>query len=66
LDQPQFSLITGKYRHAKRYGGGEGSQPRTNSTSDSLVLRNQDTSISKLDDSAAGVSSHPFVNLIRI
>lgn len=59
LDQPQFSLVTGKYRHAKRYGGdGEASEPQTNPTSDSIILRNQDTSISRLDDNAAG-ERHP-------
>lgn len=52
-DQPQFSLVTGKYRHAKRYGG-EPIDSQTILTSDSLVLRNQDTAVSKLDDSAAG------------
>ncbi|KAF9444614.1 diphthamide biosynthesis protein [Macrolepiota fuliginosa MF-IS2] len=53
-DQPQFSLITGKYRHAKQYGGEPTDQQSTpTSASDSLVLRNQDTALSKLDDSAA-------------
>ncbi|KXN92635.1 Diphthamide biosynthesis protein 2 [Leucoagaricus sp. SymC.cos] len=54
LDQPQFSLVTGKYRHAKRYGGQQTqSGSNTATASDSVVLRNQDTSLSKLDDSAA-------------
>ncbi|KAF8966760.1 putative diphthamide synthesis protein-domain-containing protein [Flammula alnicola] len=54
-DQPVFSLVTGTYRHAKRYGG-------KNDTSDderlvqgtsAMVLRNQDNQIARMD-SAAG------------
>ena len=54
--QPVFSLITGTYRHPKRYGhGGKGeSEPAAglNGTS-AMVLRNQDGAVAKLD-SAAG------------
>lgn len=54
-DQPQFSLVTGKYRHAKRYTG-RPPGTETSSTEDSVVLRNQDTAISRVDgDSAAGM-----------
>jgi len=58
FDEPQFSLVTGKYRHAKRYVTGidtvTRSVPRL-AGSDSVVLRNQDSAVSKLDDSAAGM-----------
>ncbi|KAF5349993.1 hypothetical protein D9756_009221 [Leucocoprinus leucothites] len=53
LDQPQFSLITGKYRHARRYGA---SQPQPNPISNdtsSLIARNQDSTVSRLENSAA-------------
>jgi diphthamide biosynthesis protein 2 len=61
LDQPQFSLISGKYRYARRYGAeSDPAQLNSKLDSDSLVLRNQDTSVSKLDDSAAGMSDHNF------
>ncbi|KAH6903836.1 putative diphthamide synthesis protein-domain-containing protein [Coprinopsis sp. MPI-PUGE-AT-0042] len=55
-DQPQFSLVTGSYRHAKRYGPGATSSPNVTSdgTTDSLILRNQESTIAKmLPDSAA-------------
>ena len=58
FDKPQFSLVTGKYRHAKRYVTGIDTltQPVPKLTgSDSVVLRNQDSAVSKLDDSAAGM-----------
>ena len=71
-DQPVFSVVTGKYRHAKRYGGlsisfpsfshsgspllaGKSSDPLVIEGSSSLILRNQDSQLSKLPtDSAAG------------
>ncbi|PPQ67619.1 hypothetical protein CVT26_006829 [Gymnopilus dilepis] len=53
-DQPVFSVVTGKYRHAKRYGG-KSSDPLVIEGSSSLILRNQDSQLSKLPtDSAAG------------
>ena len=75
LDQPVFSLVTGKYRHAKRYHSMciRGSHPHLYSTrhahyptdtepdstssdptSSAVVLRNQDTALSVMPDSAAG------------
>ncbi|TCD70390.1 Diphthamide biosynthesis protein 2 [Steccherinum ochraceum] len=54
-DQPIFSLVTGKYRHAKRYGGPDTTTSPTDSSSPSsaLTLRNQDTALSVLSDSAS-------------
>ncbi|KAI0710920.1 diphthamide biosynthesis protein [Earliella scabrosa] len=52
LDQPVFSLVTGKYRHAKRYGGAD--VPRDASgDSSAMILRNQENAVSKMGDSAA-------------
>ena len=79
-DRPVFSLMTGTYRHPKRYGEGEvflltqgtlysclrsfslffgpvGSSPDVGSqpgSASALVLRNQDSTVAKLPDSAAG------------
>ncbi|KAJ8509157.1 hypothetical protein ONZ45_g8661 [Pleurotus djamor] len=49
-DQPLFSLTTGKYRHAKRYG--DNTNP-SEADSTSVVLRNQDNALAQLSDSAA-------------
>ncbi|RDB21855.1 Diphthamide biosynthesis protein 2 [Hypsizygus marmoreus] len=51
-DRPVFSLITGTYRHAKRYG--ETTLPMLESDSAAMILRNQDSSVARLSDSAAG------------
>ncbi|KAI0821748.1 diphthamide biosynthesis protein [Trametes gibbosa] len=52
LDQPVFSLVTGKYRHAQRYGGSD--EPSVNGKdSSAIILRNQDNTLARLDDSAA-------------
>ncbi|KAI0643281.1 diphthamide biosynthesis protein [Trametes meyenii] len=58
LDQPVFSLVTGKYRYAKRYGGT--SEPAENGEGDSsaIILRNQEGALSKMDDSAAAQFLH--------
>ncbi|KAI0077998.1 diphthamide biosynthesis protein [Panus rudis PR-1116 ss-1] len=54
LDQPVFSLVTGKYRQAKRYGvSNSESQTQVNADTSAVVLRNQDTAVSVLADSAA-------------
>ncbi len=53
IDQPIFSLVTGKYRHAKRYGDGNGSSTNEAGDASAIVLRNQDNALSKMDDSAA-------------
>ncbi|KAF8173315.1 putative diphthamide synthesis protein-domain-containing protein [Pholiota molesta] len=54
-DQPVFSLVTGTYRHAKRYGGKvEDEDQLVQGTSAlALVLRNQDDQVARID-SAAG------------
>jgi diphthamide biosynthesis protein 2 len=82
-DRPIFSLLTGKYRHAKRYGGELQhyiilSYPflSRNTTaenhpvpappppsSSALVLRDQDSTIATLKDTAAGV--HFFLLFVR-
>jgi len=54
-DQPVFSLITGTYRHAKRFGGpakGKETLPDERSSS-SVILRNQDTAVALPDSAAA-------------
>jgi len=55
-DQPIFSLVTGTYRHAKRYGGGSGGTdevPAPQDGSSAVALRNQDTALSVLANSAS-------------
>ncbi|KAF4622593.1 hypothetical protein D9613_009231 [Agrocybe pediades] len=55
-DQPTFSLVTGTYRHAKRYGGKRDeslSEQKLVEGTSAMVLRNQDAQIAKMD-SAAG------------
>ncbi|KAG6372073.1 putative diphthamide synthesis protein-domain-containing protein [Boletus reticuloceps] len=52
-DQPTFSLITGKYRHARRFGA-PGLSDGDTSSPDTLVLRNQDGTMTVLPGSAAG------------
>ncbi|KAI0942716.1 hypothetical protein AcW1_003274 [Taiwanofungus camphoratus] len=56
LDQPEFSLVTGKYRHAKRYGDSAASAAVNGdeSSSAAVVLRNQANTVALLSDSAAG------------
>ncbi|KAJ7119648.1 putative diphthamide synthesis protein-domain-containing protein [Mycena epipterygia] len=57
-DQPVFSLITGKYRHAKRFGGpGKGKETTAAEPSSSVILRNQDNAVA-LPDSAAALFLH--------
>ncbi|EIM84817.1 diphthamide biosynthesis protein [Stereum hirsutum FP-91666 SS1] len=57
-DQPTFSLMTGKYRHAKRYGDAEETptpaQIDEDHTPTSVILRNHDNAVATLKDSAAG------------
>ncbi|KAJ7915659.1 putative diphthamide synthesis protein-domain-containing protein [Mycena leptocephala] len=53
-DQPVFSLITGTYRHAKRFGGPDkGKEALPNEPSSSVILRNQDTAVALADSAAA-------------
>jgi len=53
-DRPVFSLVTGKYRHAKRYGEDDPTPAQESSSSSALILRDQDGTVSTLRDSAAG------------
>lgn len=58
-DSPVFSLVTGKYRHAKRFGPANGpstapSEASASASSSALVQRNQDSAVALLSDSAAG------------
>jgi diphthamide biosynthesis protein 2 len=62
LDQPVFSLTTGKYRHAKQYGSVKPTDEEKLRTLEggvsALVLRNQDGQVAKID-SAAGAFLPP-------
>jgi len=49
--QPEFSLVTGQYRKAKRFGGVV--SPVSDKGSSAVILRNEGT-VSVLRDSAAG------------
>jgi len=50
--RPEFSLVTGQYRKAKRFGGV--APPVNNEGSSAVVLRNNEGTVSVLRDSAAG------------
>ncbi|KAG9080517.1 Diphthamide biosynthesis protein 2 [Ceratobasidium sp. 370] len=56
-DRPAFSLITGTYRHARRYG-----DPRDNTATDSsgsaVALRNNEGALSQISTSAASDFLH--------
>ncbi|KAI0271164.1 putative diphthamide synthesis protein-domain-containing protein [Russula aff. rugulosa BPL654] len=52
-DRPMFSLLTGRYRHAKRYGEDDRVTAPPPSSS-AVVLRDQDSTIATLKDTAAG------------
>jgi len=54
IDRPAFSLVTGKYRHAKRYGVDEPKPAQKPSSSSAVILRDQNGTVSTLRDSAAG------------
>ncbi|KAG8215726.1 putative diphthamide synthesis protein-domain-containing protein [Butyriboletus roseoflavus] len=53
-DQPTFSLVTGKYRHARRFGAPETSDDGDTSPN-AVVLRNQDGAMTVLQESAAAL-----------
>jgi diphthamide biosynthesis protein 2 len=53
-DQPVFSLVTGTYRHAKRYGVDDPTPAQESSPSSAVILRDQEGTVSTLRDSAAG------------
>ena len=50
--QPEFSLVTGQYRKAKRFGGA--ASPVSDAGSSAVILRNNEGTVSVLRDSAAG------------
>lgn len=61
-EQPEFSLVTGTYRHAKtfgRTGGAEGGASVEGAGA--VVLRNQDGALTVMEDSAAGAWSHIYI-----
>ncbi|EIN04475.1 diphthamide biosynthesis protein [Punctularia strigosozonata HHB-11173 SS5] len=56
-DQPIFSLVTGKYRQARRYGGQPGSSHSNveeGAESTAVAIRNQENALATIPDSAAG------------
>ncbi len=61
-DRPMFSLVTGTYRHAKRYGDKEDSAAALNGSTD-VILRNQDGTVATLKDSAAGTRNTLFFSV---
>lgn len=50
--QPEFSLVTGQYRKAKRFGGVVSSA--SDEGTSAVILRNSEGTVSVLRDSAAG------------
>ena len=68
-DEPVFSLVTGTYRHPKRYGGGGEDQQQGGTSSgvqSAVILRNQDSAITQLDIAAGRFSfTRAFVPLHR-
>ncbi|KAI0065169.1 diphthamide biosynthesis protein [Artomyces pyxidatus] len=59
LDEPTFSLVTGQYRHSRRYGGlsaDDASNPESlqGPNSSAVVPRNHDSTVATLRNSAAG------------
>lgn len=58
-DRPMFSLVSGTYRQARRFGGGHDTEAAPASDADNpsaVVLRNQDSALTVLSDSAASKS----------
>ncbi|KIJ04981.1 hypothetical protein PAXINDRAFT_103950 [Paxillus involutus ATCC 200175] len=54
-DQPTFSLITGKYRHARRFGAPPPRSDDACGSPNAVVPRNQDGTMTTLADSAAAM-----------
>ncbi|KAI6127183.1 diphthamide biosynthesis protein [Pisolithus sp. B1] len=54
-DRPAFSLITGKYRQVRRFGVVERAEVSDSGDASAVVIRNQDTSVAKISDSAAAL-----------
>jgi diphthamide biosynthesis protein 2 len=50
--EPKFSLVTGQYRKAKRFGSV--ASPVSDETSSAVVPRNNEGTVSVLESSAAG------------
>lgn len=50
--QPEFSLVTGQYRKAKRFGGV--ASPASDEGTSAVILRSGEGTVSVLRDSAAG------------
>ncbi|KAH7886697.1 putative diphthamide synthesis protein-domain-containing protein, partial [Phlebopus sp. FC_14] len=57
-DQPSFSLVTGKYRHARRFGGPSNDLSDDDAAPGTVILRNQDGTVATLTDSAAAMFLH--------
>ncbi|KAG8935410.1 Diphthamide biosynthesis protein 2 [Tulasnella sp. 417] len=53
-DRPMFSLATGKYRSAKRYGGARGEDPLASGNTNTLTVRNQESTVATFMGSAGG------------
>lgn len=53
-EEPEFSLITGKYRQVKRYGDKNRDESGKDPTDRALVSRNQEGTVAKVLDSASG------------
>ncbi|KAG8957759.1 Diphthamide biosynthesis protein 2 [Tulasnella sp. 408] len=49
-----FSLATGKYRSAKRYGGTKGEDTLATGNTNSLTVRNQENTVATFMGSAGG------------
>lgn len=58
--QPNFSLVTGQYRKAKRFASV--APPVGGETSSTVVLRNNESDVSVLKDSAAGAWWYPTLS----
>ncbi|KAL5501871.1 DPH2 [Sanghuangporus vaninii] len=58
LDQPMFSLVSGKYRQPKRYGDSSKRNQNAAEFSQELTVRSQDSALSKMADSAAAQFLH--------
>ncbi|RIA85674.1 putative diphthamide synthesis protein [Glomus cerebriforme] len=66
-DEPHFSLVTGKYKQSRKYAARDMPENIADSMKD-LTLRNQNTSVSTLLNSAAGeyLNSRTFQGLEQI
>ncbi|CCL98888.1 uncharacterized protein FIBRA_00895 [Fibroporia radiculosa] len=53
LDQPIFSLVTGRYRQAKRYG--DSANGENDARASALVLRNRENAVATSSNGAAGM-----------